>query len=264
MSSATTRSTAVARKLVIGNWKLHGSLAGNADLLKALLAAPLDANRVAAAVCVPFPYLAQCRQLLEGSALTFGAQDVSAQVKGAFTGEVAAPMIAEFGARYVIVGHSERRAYHGETDAQVAAKAVRVLEGGMTPIVCVGETLEQRESGQTAAVVERQLGAVLAALTVAQAAQLVVAYEPVWAIGTGKTATSEQAQAVHARLRTQLAAKGEAVTSVKILYGGSVKPDNAAELFSMPDIDGGLIGGASLKAQDFLAICNAAQSCAVR
>lgn len=262
MSSAATDSTdsaqATARKLVVGNWKLHGGLAFNADLLAGLLAGLPTGNRVAAAVCVPFPYLAQCKQLLEGSALAFGAQDVSAQQQGAYTGEVAAPMIAEFGARFVIVGHSERRMYHAETDAQVATKAARVLESGMTPIVCVGETLAQREAGETDAVVSRQLGAVLSALDTQQAARLVVAYEPVWAIGTGKTATREQAQAVHARLRAQLAAKAEAVAAVRILYGGSVKPDNASELFAMPDIDGGLIGGASLKAKDFLAICGAA------
>ena len=250
-----------AGKLVVGNWKLHGSLAGNEALLGDLLASPvLSAPGVIAAVCVPFPYLAQCQTRLSGQVLGFGAQDVSAQASGAFTGEVAASMIAEFGAQFVIVGHSERRTYHAETDANVAAKTVRVLDAGMTPIVCVGETLAEREAGQTKAVVTRQLEAVLAALTAEQAARIVVAYEPVWAIGTGKTATSAEAQEVHAHLRSLLRAKGEAVTDVAVLYGGSVKPDNAAELFSMADVDGGLIGGAALKAADFLAICEAGLS----
>ncbi len=250
-----------AGKLVVGNWKLHGSLAGNEALLGDLLASPvLSAPGVTAAVCVPFPYLAQCQARLSGQVLGFGAQDVSAHVSGAFTGEVAAAMVAEFGARFVIVGHSERRLYHGETDASVAAKANRVLDAGMTPIVCVGETLAEREAGETKAVVARQLEAVLASISSEQTAQIVVAYEPVWAIGTGKTATSAQAQEVHAHLRSLLRAKGEAVSDVAVLYGGSVKPDNAAELFSMGDVDGGLIGGAALKAIDFLAICEAALS----
>lgn len=247
-----------AGKLVVGNWKLHGSLAGNEALLGGLLASPvLSAPGVTAAVCVPFPYLAQCQARLSGQALAYGAQDVSAQVSGAFTGEVAAPMIAEFGAQFVIVGHSERRQYHGETDASVAAKTLRVLDAGMTPIVCVGETLAEREAGDTKAVVTRQLETVLAALTLEQAVKIVVAYEPVWAIGTGKTATSAEAQEVHAHLRALLRAKGEAAADVAVLYGGSVKPDNAVELFAMPDVDGGLIGGAALKAADFLAICEA-------
>ncbi|GAB3625502.1 triose-phosphate isomerase [Pandoraea terrae] len=243
---------------MVGNWKLHGSLAGNQALLGALIASPvLSAKGVHAAVCVPFPYLAQCQQVLAGQVLAYGAQDVSAETKGAFTGEVAAPMIAEFGAAYAIVGHSERRTYHAESDATVAAKTLRVLDAGMTPIVCVGETLAERESGDTNAVVTRQLNAVLDALTAELAARIVVAYEPVWAIGTGRTATSAQAQEVHAHLRALLRAKGEAVAAVHVLYGGSVKPDNAVELFSMPDVDGGLIGGAALKAEDFLAICEA-------
>lgn len=243
------------QKLVIGNWKMHGSLAANAALLDAIKATPANAKL---AVCVPFPYLAQCQSLLAGSQVTWGAQDVSAEVRGAFTGEVAAPMLAEFGCAYVLVGHSERRTYHGETDAVVAAKALRALEAGIVPVVCVGETLAEREAGQTEAVVARQLGAVLDALSIEQLDRIVLAYEPVWAIGTGKTATSAQAQAVHAALRAQVAAKDAGVASrMAILYGGSVKPDNAAELFSMSDIDGGLIGGASLKADDFLAIGNA-------
>lgn len=258
-NAASARNVSrTAGKLVVGNWKLHGSLAGNEALLGALLASPvLTAPGVAAAVCVPFPYLAQCQLLLAGQSLAFGAQDVSAEVAGAFTGEVAAPMIAEFGASFAIVGHSERRTYHAETDAKVAAKTMRVLDAGLTPIVCVGETLAEREAGNTKAVVSRQLDAVLAVLSAEQAAQIVVAYEPVWAIGTGKTATSAEAQEVHAHLRTLLRAKGEAVANVAILYGGSVKPDNAVELFAMADVDGGLIGGAALKAADFLAICEA-------
>ncbi len=242
-------------KLVIGNWKMHGSLTANADLLAAVKAAPARARL---AVCAPFPYLAQCQQILAGSQVAWGAQDVSAQARGAFTGEVAASMLGEFGCAYALVGHSERRTYHGETDATVAAKALRALEFGIVPVVCVGETLAQREAGQTEAVVGAQLQAVLDALSVEQLGRIVLAYEPVWAIGTGKTATSEQAQAVHAFLRKQVAARDAGVADrLAILYGGSVKPDNAAELFSMSDIDGGLIGGASLKAEDFLVIGNA-------
>lgn len=243
------------QKLVIGNWKMHGSLAANVTLLEAIKAAPASARL---AVCAPFPYLAQCQALLAGSAVAWGAQDVSAEARGAFTGEVAASMLAEFGVSYALVGHSERRSYHGETDATVAAKAVRALEFGIVPVVCVGESLAQREAGETEAVVGRQLGAVLEALSLEQLGRIVLAYEPVWAIGTGKTASSEQAQAVHAFLRAQVAARDAGVAArMVMLYGGSVKPDNAAELFSMPDIDGGLIGGASLKSDDFLAIGNA-------
>ncbi|WP_183033672.1 MULTISPECIES: triose-phosphate isomerase [Cupriavidus] len=243
------------QKLVIGNWKMHGSLAANVTLLEAIKAAPASARL---AVCAPFPYLAQCQALLAGSAVAWGAQDVSAEARGAFTGEVAASMLAEFGVSYALVGHSERRSYHGETDATVAAKAVRALEFGIVPVVCVGESLAQREAGETEAVVGRQLGAVLEALSLEQLGRIVLAYEPVWAIGTGKTASSEQAQAVHAFLRAQVAARDAGVAArMAMLYGGSVKPDNAAELFSMPDIDGGLIGGASLKSDDFLAIGNA-------
>ena len=243
------------QKLVIGNWKMHGSLAANVTLLEAIKAAPASARL---AVCAPFPYLAQCQALLAGSAVAWGAQDVSAEARGAFTGEVAASMLAEFGVSYALVGHSERRSYHGETDATVAAKAVRALEFGIVPVVCVGESLAQREAGETEAVVGRQLGAVLEALSLEQLGRIVLAYEPVWAIGTGKTASSKQAQAVHAFLRAQVAARDAGVAArMAMLYGGSVKPDNAAELFSMPDIDGGLIGGASLKSDDFLAIGNA-------
>ncbi|KWR82907.1 triose-phosphate isomerase [Cupriavidus metallidurans] len=234
---------------------MHGSLAANAALLEGIKAAPARAKL---AVCAPFPYLAQCQTLLSGSQVAWGAQDVSSEARGAFTGEVAASMLGEFGCGYALVGHSERRTYHGETDAVVAAKALRALEFDIVPVVCVGETLAEREAGQTDAVVGRQLQAVLDALSIEQLGRIVLAYEPVWAIGTGKTATSAQAQEVHAALRARVAAKDAGVAArMAILYGGSVKPDNAAELFSMSDIDGGLIGGASLKADDFLAIGNA-------
>lgn len=243
------------QKLVIGNWKMHGSLAANAALLEGIKAAPARARL---AVCAPFPYLAQCQAVLAGSEVAWGAQDVSAEARGAYTGEVAASMLGEFGCAYVLAGHSERRSYHGETDATVATKALRALEFGITPVVCVGETLAQREAGETEAVVGAQLDAVLEALSIEQLGKIVLAYEPVWAIGTGRTATAAQAQAVHAFLRARVASRDAGVAGrMPMLYGGSVKPDNAAELFSMADIDGGLIGGASLKAEDFLAIANA-------
>ncbi|MFC5513243.1 triose-phosphate isomerase [Massilia jejuensis] len=245
-------------KLVVGNWKMNGSRAQNATLLAGIVEG-LGGAKAAAAVCVPAPYLQQCADALAGTPLAWGAQDVSEHAGGAYTGEVAAAMLADFACRYVIVGHSERRAYHGETDELVARKALSALGAGLTPIVCVGETLAQREAEQTNVVVGKQMSAVLALLDDAALARIVVAYEPVWAIGTGKTATPAMAQAVHAQLRSQLrersAAAGE---QVAILYGGSMKPDNAAELLSQPDIDGGLIGGAALKAADFLAIVDAA------
>lgn len=238
---------------------MHGRLEGNAALLQAVAeGARALPQHVRVSVCVPCPYLWQAQTLLDGSPVTWGSQDVSAHEQGAFTGEVAAAMVAEFGAAYAIVGHSERRAYHLESQELVATKARRALAAGLTPIVCVGETLEQRESGLTREIVGDQLAVVLALLSAEDAARLVVAYEPVWAIGTGKSATSAQAQEVHAFLRERLAAKGPGAAKVPLLYGGSVKPDNAAELFRQPDIDGGLIGGASLKDEDFLAICAAA------
>ena len=238
-------------KLVVGNWKMNGGLAANAALLSALVAGwkPLPGRQIA--VCVPFPYLAQADAALAATAIAWGAQDVSEHPSGAFTGEVSAAMLVEFGCRYAIVGHSERRQFYGDTDAVVAAKAVAALAAGLTPIACVGETLAERDAGVTMAVVSRQLDAVLAAVG-ANAAKLVVAYEPVWAIGTGRTASPEEAQTVHAALRARLAQAGAA--DVALLYGGSVKADNAKALFSMADIDGGLIGGASLKATEFLAI----------
>ena len=246
-------------KLVVGNWKMNGSRAANAELLSSIVAG-LDGAEAACAVCVPCVYLHQTQELLAGSSLAVGAQDVSAQQCGAFTGEVAAGMLVEYGCRYVIVGHSERRAYHLETSELVACKAVAVLRAGMTPIVCVGETLEERDAGQTNAIVSAQLEAVLTLLDEADVAKLVVAYEPVWAIGTGKTATPAMAQEVHAALRAQLRShSAEVADTVPLLYGGSMKPDNARELMAQPDIDGGLIGGAALKAADFLAIIHAAK-----
>ena len=243
------------RKLVAGNWKMHGSHSANAELLAGIAAArPFGCD---VAVCVPFPYLSETAVALAGTDLRWGAQDVSAHAQGAYTGEVSAGMLAEFGCRYAIVGHSERRQYHGETDLLVADKAKAALARGITPIVCVGETLAQREAGETESVVKRQLSAVIHALAHC-AGEMVVAYEPVWAIGTGKVASPEQAQAVHALLRAQLKAATPHADAMKILYGGSMKPDNAAVLLAQPDIDGGLIGGASLKAADFVAICRAA------
>lgn len=246
------------RKLVAGNWKMNGSLAANAALVAGIKEGlPADACDVA--VCVPAPYLAQVQGAVAGSAVVLGAQEMSAHASGAFTGEVSAAMLQEFGVQYVILGHSERRAYHGESDAAVAAKTVAALKAGLVPVVCVGETLEQREAGQTNEIVGGQLDVVLAALSVEEAARIVVAYEPVWAIGTGKTATPEMAQEVHAMLRARLGAKSaEAAAKVRVLYGGSMKPDNAGQLLAMADIDGGLIGGAALKAADFLAIIKAA------
>ena len=244
-------------KLIAGNWKMNGSLAANEVLVKALRQGN-DTLACDIAVCVPAPYLAQVQSLVAGSSIALGAQDVSAQPQGAFTGEQSAAMLREFGVRYVIVGHSERRQYQGETDELVAAKTAVALGNGITPIVCVGETLAQREAGQTEEVVKRQLAAVIH-VNGHCISEIVVAYEPVWAIGTGKTATPEQAQAVHAVLRAQLHhAASEHASDIRILYGGSMNAANAAELLAQPDIDGGLVGGASLKAPDFLQIIAAA------
>jgi triosephosphate isomerase len=248
------------RKLVAGNWKMNGSIAANAALLTEIQAEFCGAE-CDVAVCVPFPYLAQCQSLLSGSSLCLGAQDVSIYECGAYTGDVCAAMLLEFGCRYVIVGHSERRAYFGETSELVAQKALIAVEKGLIPIVCIGETLEQREAGQTKEIVLQQLDAVLSVIAAADLAKIVIAYEPVWAIGTGRTATPEMAQEVHAVVRKRLQEKDPmAAEQVKILYGGSMKPDNAQALLAMADIDGGLIGGASLKAQDFMAIVHAARS----
>lgn len=249
------------RKLIAGNWKMNGALAANRALIEALLAS-VQARTPACdvAVCPPAVYLAQVQALLQGQdAIALGAQDVSEHEAGAFTGNVAAAMLREFGVRYAIVGHSERRNYQGESDAQVALKAQRALAAGITPIVCVGETLAEREQEQTEAVVTRQLDALLEC-SGARVADVVLAYEPLWAIGTGHAATPQQAQEVHAALRARLrAALSEPqAAGVRILYGGSMNAANAASLLAQPDIDGGLVGGASLKAQDFLEIIAAA------
>jgi len=245
------------KKLIAGNWKMNGSLAANEALLQGIRGGLKAEPACDVAVCVPAVYLAQCQGLLAGSGIELGAQDVSAHEAGAYTGELSTAMLREFGVRYAIVGHSERRQYHGETDAVVAAKAQRALAGGITPIVCVGETLAEREAGKTEDVVKRQLAAVIH-LNGHCISEIVVAYEPVWAIGTGKTASPEQAQQVHAVLRAQLKAASAQAERIVILYGGSMNAGNAAQLLSQPDIDGGLIGGASLKAPDFLTIIAAA------
>jgi triosephosphate isomerase len=244
------------KKLIAGNWKMNGGLAANEALVKALLEG-LGAPACQVAVCAPAPYLAQLQALLTGSPISLGAQDVSAHESGAYTGEVSVSMLKEFGVRYAIVGHSERRQYHGETDSAVATKVQRALAWGITPIVCVGETLAEREAGKTEEVVKRQLAAVIHANGHC-ISEIVVAYEPVWAIGTGKTASPEQAQQVHAVLRAQLKAASDHADRIAILYGGSMNAANAAQLLAQPDIDGGLIGGASLKAPDFLTIISAA------
>ncbi|HEX4523603.1 MAG TPA: triose-phosphate isomerase [Casimicrobiaceae bacterium] len=244
-------------KLVVGNWKMNGGLRQNDALLADLRSGwtAMPSRRIA--ICVPFPYLWQAQAALSGSVLAWGAQNVSEHGSGAFTGEVAATMVAEFGSRVAIVGHSERRTLYGETDAAVANKAAAALAAGLTPIVCVGETLAEREASATDAVVLRQLDAVVAVLG-EKLAQAVVAYEPVWAIGTGRTASPQQAEAVHALLRRRLrTAVGEAADEMLLLYGGSVKADNAKTLFACANIDGGLVGGASLKADEFLAIARA-------
>lgn len=250
-------------KLIAGNWKMNGSLAANEALLSALASGLPMSLTCDVAVCIPAPYFAQFQTLAEAipalAAVALGAQDVSSQPAGAFTGEVSAAMLKDFACRYAIVGHSERRQLHGETDALVAAKAQQALAAGITPIICVGETLAEREAGKTTEVVKRQLAAVIHANGHC-ISEIVLAYEPVWAIGTGKTASPEEAQAVHAVLRAQLAAASAQASRVKIIYGGSMNAANAATLLAQPDIDGGLIGGASLKAADFLSIVSAAAS----
>jgi triosephosphate isomerase len=248
-------SPAVRRPLVVGNWKMNGSAAANEALLSALTSARY--GDVEVSVCVPAVYVRDVSNALHGSAVHWGAQDCSSHEAGAFTGEISAAMLAEFGCCHVIVGHSERRAMHGESDRLVAEKAAAALDQGLVPIVCVGETLAEREAGRTEAVVGRQLGAAIDLLG-SRIDGVVVAYEPVWAIGTGKTASPQEAQSVHAFLRATLERCGAASGSLRILYGGSVKADNAVLLFAQADIDGGLIGGASLKAAEFIAICNAA------
>ena len=244
---------------IIGNWKMNGSLSANQQLIQAMLSLGLtdSAKYARIALCVPYPYLIQVADLLANSGVALGAQDVSDHPNGAYTGDVSANMLQELGCQYVIVGHSERRQYHHEGDGLVARKAKAALQANMTPIICVGETEEEHDDGKTLIVVRRQLQAVLDLLQ-GQVASCVLAYEPVWAIGTGKVPTPAQAQDVHRELRLQLAKfDAQAASKVAILYGGSLKPDNAKDLLAMPDIDGGLVGGASLNAQDFLALCQA-------
>lgn len=247
-------------RLVAGNWKMHGSRAANQRLLEALKRGAASAAGVEIAVCVPFPYLEQAASALGGSPIAWGGQTLSEHDSGAFTGEVSGPMLRDLGCRCVIVGHSERRTLFGEQDALVAAKFAAARRAGLMPILCVGETLEERERGATEAVVGRQLRAVIDVVGAGALGGAAIAYEPVWAIGTGRTASPDQAQAVHAFIRALVAAADSATgPRLPILYGGSVKPGNARELFAMSDVDGGLIGGASLVAEDFLAICRGAR-----
>ncbi|MGH8671024.1 MAG: triose-phosphate isomerase [Burkholderiales bacterium] len=248
------------RKLVAGNWKMYGSLSSNNALLDGIVEGVRELHeRMHCAVCVPFPYLYQAQAVLRGSTVAWGAQNSSEHAKGAYTGEVAPAMLVDFGCRYVILGHSERRALYGDDDAQVARKVAAALAAGLTPIVCIGETLTEREQGVTQRVVARQLDAVLDQVGERAVKDCVLAYEPVWAIGTGKTATPEQAQEVHAFVRSRLGNVDQhCAQDTLILYGGSVKASNASQLFGMPDIDGGLIGGASLDSGEFVQICASA------
>jgi triosephosphate isomerase len=247
-------------KVVVGNWKLNGGVASNESLLAALLREPPRSGSAACAVCVPFPYLSQAQGLLKGSAIAWGSQDVSRYDQGAYTGDVSGKMVAEFGSRYAIVGHSERRTLFGDTDAIVVEKFAAARRAGLTPIFCVGETLAEREAGKTQEVLARQVDALLSKGGAAGLDGAVVAYEPVWAIGTGKTATKQQAEEAHVFIRGRIAAKEQpnVAAQLPILYGGSVKAANAAELFAMPNVDGGLVGGASLVAEEFVAIWRAA------
>ena len=246
-------------KFVAGNWKLNGSLAANEALIRSLIRNIPGNGSAECAVCAPYPYLAQVRELLQGTAIGWGSQDVSRYDKGAYTGDVSAAMVAEFGCRYAIVGHSERRTLFGDSDAIVVEKYAAARRAGLTPIFCIGETLEEREGGATEKVLERQVRALLSNIDAREVAAGVVAYEPVWAIGTGRTATAQQAQEAHAFVRSLVARKdGGVAQGLRILYGGSVKASNAKELFAMPDVDGGLVGGASLAADEFAAIWRAA------
>ena len=249
------------RKIVAGNWKMHGSRAENEQLVDAILGGFGGDAHVDCIVCPPFVYLYEVARLLRGGSVQLGAQDVCAEGAGAYTGEVCGAMLHDVGCQYVLVGHSERRAIYCEDDRHVARKFVAAQGAGLVPILCVGEQLAEREANQTHAVIERQLDAVLGLVKVGALAKAVVAYEPVWAIGTGRTASPAQAQDVHAFIRGRIAARDAKIAAaLPILYGGSVKAGNASELFAMPDVDGGLIGGASLKAEEFLAICNAARA----
>jgi triosephosphate isomerase len=248
------------RPLIAGNWKMNGSKADATALLRGILDGAGALTKVDIAVCPPFPYLYLAEQLLAGSNVVWGSQDVSREAGGAFTGQTSAAMLTDFGCRYAIVGHSERRQLNGETDALIARKYAQAVAAGLTPILCVGETLEERESGKTEEVVANHVDGILNLGGVDAFSKGVIAYEPVWAIGTGVTATPEQAEDVHAFIRQRIAAQNADIADgLRILYGGSMKPGNAAELLAKPDIDGGLIGGASLKADDFLAICQAGE-----
>lgn len=248
------------RPFVAGNWKMHGTRAENAELIEALLTGVPAQPSVDIVVCPPCVYLWEAARLLKASSIALGAQSVCAEAIGAFTGEVSAAMLKDVGCRYVIVGHSERRGIYKEDNALVARKFLAVQSQKLTPILCVGETLEERERGETMQIVSRQLAAVLDVVNVESLRDAVVAYEPVWAIGTGKNATAAQAQEVHAHIRAEVAVRdGKIAAALRVVYGGSVKAGNAREIFSMPDVDGGLIGGASLKAEEFLKICAAAQ-----
>ena len=247
-------------KLVAGNWKMHGGIKWNRDLLNMIVAGTAGLQKAACAVCVPYPYLSQVQSLLKNTHVSWGAQNISQHDKGAYTGEVSAAMLTDFCCYYVIVGHSERRTLYGEDSHMVSLKFKVAQDAGLVPILCVGETLEQREAGFTEKVVGEQLDAVIGLVGIDALARSVLAYEPIWAIGTGKTATPQQAQDVHVFIRNRVASHNVKVaTELRILYGGSVKASNAAELFAMLDIDGGLIGGASLVADEFIPICLAAQ-----
>lgn len=247
------------KPLVVGNWKMNGSRAAAHSLLEAVRKGVEAGVAAEVAVCPPFVYLAEAESLLQGSAVSWGGQNLSQHETGAYTGEVAPAMLADLGCRFAIVGHSERRTLYGETDSLVAEKAAAAQRVDLTPIICVGEALEEREQGITERVVQRQLDAVLQLVGVGALSKAVIAYEPIWAIGTGRTATPEQAQDVHAFIRAHVAAQdSEVADNLLLLYGGSVKGSNAAQLLAMPDIDGGLIGGASLNAEEFLTICQAA------
>ncbi|WP_028883170.1 triose-phosphate isomerase [Teredinibacter turnerae] len=244
------------RPIVIGNWKMNGDYAANRELLTGLVEQWTGVHQAEVAVCPPFVYLAQAAELLENTNIGFGSQDISKHASGAYTGEVSGPMLSDVGCRYALVGHSERREYHAETSQLVAEKFQAALDNGLIPVLCVGESLEDREAGKTFDVVGAQLLAVIEHCGLAGVAKGIIAYEPIWAIGTGKTATPEMAQDVHSYIREVMGPEGD---SVRILYGGSVKPDSAEGLFGQKDIDGALVGGASLKADDFVAICRAAE-----
>jgi len=248
-------------KFVCGNWKMHGSLEETRSLIQSLISQwKKEYDKVEVAICPPFTALNEAVRLLQGHAIQVGAQNAHYEERGAFTGEVSLSMLAEIGLSYVILGHSERRTIFQESDELINKKVDRAIANGLLPILCIGETLEERERGATEAILTKQLESCLAGLTLRQFPRVTLAYEPVWAIGTGKTATTEQAQSAHAFIRERVGVLfgDELASQVRIQYGGSVKPENALELFSLPDVDGGLIGGAALKADSFLAIVDAA------